>query len=98
MNDAVGWAFTAIIVALIAWQVVTGEILTRGVPSIRITREEQPTGFWLAIVLQSAIAVTIFGIFVYRIYKEQHVTFQAKRVVILRASTKMPEGPQRKIL
>jgi len=65
MSDAGGWAFTGIIVALIAWQVVTGEILTRGVPSIRITREEQPIGFWLAIVLQSAIALTIFGIFVY---------------------------------
>jgi len=65
MKDTAGWAFFAIVVALIAWQVLTGEILLRGLPSIRIKREEQPAGFWIAIAFESAVALAVLGIAAY---------------------------------
>lgn len=66
MIDIAGGAFLAIAFgALIAWQIVTGEILTRGAPPIRISREDRPVGFWIAIGLQLVFALTVFGIAAY---------------------------------
>jgi hypothetical protein len=45
------WILFVIAFALVGWQLITGEILVKGVPRIRITRESNSTAFGAAIAV-----------------------------------------------
>ena len=58
-----GLAFVVLVAAIVvALQAVTGEIWTRGLPKVSITREANPKKFWLAIALQVIAVLVILAL------------------------------------